>query len=889
MTGPTSPRDASFEAESAPRAQTSAADDDTIDSTIRRAAHVSEVPVRTPLGLRGTFGAYEIIAPLGAGGMGEVYRARDPRLSREVAIKVLPGDLADSADRAKRFDREARAAGSLKHDNIVTVHDFGRCENLPFMVLELLDGETLRARIDRGRMGPLIAIEHAIQIARGLDAAHAKGIVHRDLKPENIHVGRAGVVKILDFGLAKLPAEEGTGSIETEPGRVLGTVGYMSPEQVRGVSATARSDLFALGAVIFEMVVGRRPFRAESQVEEMHAILHADPLADEDARAHIPAAVAPIIRRCLEKDPARRPSSARMVLDALESIATGSIAPRGPSRDRIAALGLGAAVAVVAVAVLILWPRFFGSRALEPPRYHRLTFARGTVTHARFSADGNTVVYSGAFGDLPLEIFSMRPDAIDARALGIEGSILAISASGEMALSLNRHKIEGFVRVGTLARTGLSGGAPRSLLEEVQEADWSPSGELAVTRFISGRSVLEHPIGKMVFDSPGWIGELRFSPSGDAIAFIHHPVELDDAGEVVVVDAKGRAKTLSKGFLTIRGIAWSADGQEVWFTAAKDTIMRELRAVTRDGVERTVARAPASLSLLDVSRDGRVLMTVDDVRMQMAGGGQGTKTSPHQDRDLSWGDFTCASDLTDDGRTVLFYEAGTAGGARGATFVRDIEGGTAVRISDGLGQAISSDKRVLVIKPDPLGLWIVPIGPGAEVEVPLFGLQPAQAAWFDGDRIAVVGREDGSPWRLYLVVPGSRPQLVSPRSVKPWSLAIAPDGKSAVVLDAAWRSYRVSLENGEIGEVAGLERNEAPYRWDASGRWLYVYENDKIPARVSRVDPINGRREKVLEIAPADRAGVVGLGAFNSTADQRAYAYAFIRSLSDLYIVEGWR
>src|SRR5437016_7667358 len=225
---------------------------------------------------------YRILSPLGAGGMGEVYRALDIRLDREVAIKVLPADFAKDVDRLRRFEQEARAVGRLNHPNILVIHDIGTHEGSPYIVSELLEGETLRERIEQGALPARKAMDFALQMARGLAAAHEKGIVHRDLKPENLFVTQDGRIKILDFGLAKLTHPEKPGvplteiateTVGTEPGIVMGTVGYMSPEQVRGKPADERSDIFALGAVLYEMLSGRRAFHGETAADTMTAIL----------------------------------------------------------------------------------------------------------------------------------------------------------------------------------------------------------------------------------------------------------------------------------------------------------------------------------------------------------------------------------------------------------------------------------------------------------------------------------------------------------------------------------------------------------------------------------------------------------------------------------------
>jgi serine/threonine protein kinase len=295
--------------------------------------------------------------------MGEVYRARDERLKREVAIKVLPASFSADADRLRRFEQEAQAAGALNHPNILAIYDVGTHDGSPYVVSELLEGETLRERLAGGALSPRKALEYAIQIAHGLSAAHAKGIVHRDLKPENLFVTEDGRSKILDFGLAKLSSPEmasaslteaPTQAEETEPGTVLGTVGYMSPEQVRGLPSDRRSDIFALGAVLYEMVTGRRAFQSGSKIETLNAILRDDPPAFSAVKPGAPPALERVVRRCVEKNPEERFQSARDVAYALEETVTASAAQSAAaaplSRPRPAYRPI--AIAFVAVAAL---------------------------------------------------------------------------------------------------------------------------------------------------------------------------------------------------------------------------------------------------------------------------------------------------------------------------------------------------------------------------------------------------------------------------------------------------------------------------------------------------------------------------------------------------------
>jgi serine/threonine protein kinase/Tfp pilus assembly protein PilF len=313
-------------------------------------------------------GPYEVLAPLGAGGMGEVYRARDTRLDREVAVKVLPERLAEDPSALSRFEREAKALAALSHPNVLTILDFGRESGVAYAVTELLEGESLRKRLLRARMSWREAAEVALEIADGLAAAHSRGIVHRDLKPENVFLTESGRPKILDFGLARRkpltdPAEQRgqptqTQETETEPGSLMGTVGYMAPEQVSGLPADARSDIFALGCVLYEMVTGSRPFSGRTGAETLAAILRDEPVEPTRSGTPMPADLAGVIRHCLEKRPDRRFQTARDLAFALKAIVSGAPAPTPPSpapRSRKRALAIAAtAAAVVLVAVVLL-------------------------------------------------------------------------------------------------------------------------------------------------------------------------------------------------------------------------------------------------------------------------------------------------------------------------------------------------------------------------------------------------------------------------------------------------------------------------------------------------------------------------------------------------------
>jgi serine/threonine protein kinase len=562
-------------------------------------------PVALASGFR--LGPYEIVSALGAGGMGEVYRAHDPRIGRDVAIKVLPVAISENRDHLQRFEREARATGALNHPNLLVIFDFGTHDGAPFIVSELLEGTSLRDRLGERRLPLRKAIDYAVQIAHGLGAAHDKGIVHRDLKPENIFITADERVKILDFGLAKLmqtddsaiSATAATQRMATTPGVVLGTVGYMSPEQVRGTAIDHRSDVFSFGVVLYEMISGVPPFRRESGVETMNAILNDDP--PPIAGDATPPALLRLLEHALEKNRERRFESMKDVAFALEALTGSGAAVKKKSRAR----------------------KSKGSERARQPQYRRITFQRGTIMTARFAPDGS-IIYGATWEDGPLEILSAHPPDPEARPLGlIDADVLSVSPKGELAVSLGRRYVKGWVTIGTLARRPISGGSPRIVCEDVQEAEWAPDGKnLLIIRRVSGLYRIESPIGNVLYESPLWISHARQSPLGDRIAFLEHPAWGDDNAAVVVIDHAGQQLVRSSTWSGTRGIAWTPKGDEIWVSASAEWegSGHDLRGINMSGRERIVLAVPGWVSLHDISPAGDVLMAFENSRREAAAG-----------------------------------------------------------------------------------------------------------------------------------------------------------------------------------------------------------------------------------------------------------------------------
>jgi Tol biopolymer transport system component len=846
-------------------------------------------------------GPYEILAPLGAGGMGEVYRARDERLKREVAVKVLPASFSQDPERLRRFEAEAQAAGGLNHPNILAIHDVGTVGSAPYLVSELLEGETLRERLAAGALSARKAIDYAVQIAHGLSAAHEKGIVHRDLKPENLFVTRDGRVKILDFGLAKLTQPEAatqtnlpTAAAGTEPGVVLGTLGYMSPEQVRGRPADVRSDIFNFGAILYEMLSGRRAFQGDSAADTMSAILTKEPPDFSETNRNIPPGLERIVRHCLEKNPEERFHSAHDLAFDLQALSgeSGSAsrpmaAPGIAARRRVSVRA--AVVAVLGAAILAAGAGVLLSRksAPPPPTFRRLTFRRGLVWSARFAPDGQTIVYGAAWDGAPIELYSARPESPESRPLGLgSADIHSISSSGEMAVSLNRHFLIGWENSGTLAQVPLSGGAPREILENVSEADWSPDGKtLAIVHEVGGKNRLEFPIGKLLYETAGWISLVRVSPRGDRVAFIDHPSRGDSMGSLAVVDLSGKKTTLFARGAGGQGVAWAPSGQEVWMNTGGT-----LRAISLSGAERVVARVPGGLWVQDISRDGRVLATHANTRREIAGLAPGER----KERNLSWFDWSFPIALSPDGRLLLFEEQNRGGDNGYAVYTRKTDGSPAVRLGDGYTLALSPDAKWALAISNPFSdpqLALMSVGAGQPRALPrdVIRFQPWGAWLPDGKRVLLAGTEPGHSTRLYVrdLEGKSRPVIPADIRLSFTGISVSPDGRLVTAVTPDGSAAVFSIESGQSRPVPGLEPGELPVQWSEDGHSLYVLKPQGLPARLFRLDLETGQRALWKEIAPSDPAGVFGVDPIRLTRDGKAYVYSYRRLLSDLYLVEG--
>ncbi len=478
-------------------------------------------------------------------------------------------------------------------------------------------------------------------------------------------------MKILDFGLAKLTRPEAdfsgdapTQQVGTEAGTVMGTAGYMSPEQVRGKPTDSRSDIFSFGAVLYEMLSGKRAFHGDSSVDTMSAILKEEPPDLGETNRNVSPALERIVRHCLEKNPAERFQSARDVAFNLEALTDISSSSRGGIRvlpeEKTARRWLLPLVG--ALLLLASWAGIyrFAHRGVvaSNPTFHEVTFRNGIIWDARFAPDGQTIIYGAAWDGAPQEIFSTRYDSSDSRSVDLPpAQILAISSKGEMAISLHPINSNPFTQAGTLARVPLAGGAPREVIENVMWADWTPDGQsLAVIRPTnSGTAHLESPPGTVLYEPKGWVSHVRFSPNGNYIAVGDHVAGGDD-GRVVILDSHGNRKVSSSFYSSVEGVAWAPSGSEVWFSAVPAGSARSIYALDLSGKERLIYRSPGGLTIHDISRTGLVLLTADKARLGISALPPGET----RERSLSWFDWSLLADMSPDGKTIIFSETGEA-------------------------------------------------------------------------------------------------------------------------------------------------------------------------------------------------------------------------------------
>jgi serine/threonine protein kinase len=588
------------------------------------------------------FGPYEIQVPLGAGGMGEVYRATQSSLGRQVAIKVLASASASDPERLRRFEQEARAASALNHPNIISIYDVGREDSTSYIAMEFVEGKTLRGLLEAGPLGMKKTLQIAAQIAEGLAKAHAAGIVHRDLKPENVMVTRDGLVKILDFGLAKLLpsgfdsySQTMTSAVPgTHPGMVMGTAGYMSPEQARGAEIDYRSDIFSFGCILYEMVAGKQPFRGASTAQTLTAIIEDEPTPVAEANPKTPTPLRWVIERCLAKDPEDRYSSTRDLARDLASIrdhlSDATTSGQMPQAARATRRPKWLISAVLALSGMILGGALVGWLRTEPvatpPTLRYLTFS-GNDFAPSVSPDGRTAAFvSGRDGSFRIWLKQLESGSETVLTPGPDDDSPRFSPDGAWVMFIHNHAA---YRIPSL------GGEPRRLLDNVDDADWSPDGrqiafvrlasagknstEIGVASVQDGASRVIHQAENENLRAPSW------SPDGSTIALVAQPVGVAGAPvrSLLLVSADGhqvrelRCPVPGGG---LSGVAWTRDSRQVVYevpespadvggaqTTSVGSAGHVLLQDVTSGKARTLFAVQAPVSRVEIAGPGRVI------------------------------------------------------------------------------------------------------------------------------------------------------------------------------------------------------------------------------------------------------------------------------------------
>jgi hypothetical protein len=852
---------------------------------------------------------YRIERELGAGGMATVFLAHDIKHDRKVALKVLKPELAAVLG-AERFVVEIKTTAALQHPHILPLFDSGTADGFLFYVMPFIDGETLRSKLDREtQLGIEDAVRIATDVAGALDYAHRHGVIHRDIKPENIllHDGRPMVA---DFGIA-LAVSAAAGGRMTETGLSLGTPHYMSPEQATAEKEiSARSDIYSLASVLYEMLAGEPPHMGNSAQQIIMKIIAEPAQPVTKLRKSVPPNVATAVEKALEKLPADRFESAAAFSAALHNpaFATATVTAKshGGNRPWFADRRLMAAFAVAAVS---LATAFAVVRTREDDAdlgnvsIVRNTFEQEFIFNARWLSDGKTIIYSaGKRGELGASLmpgrmaaansrlYVIRPDYPVPQPFGPDSAhLLAVSSAGELALLTHPRYINHRLFAGTLARMPAGGGAAREILENVQEADWSPDGsELAVTRSVGDRDQLEFPVGRVLYRSGigGYLSDPRVSPGGDVVVLVDHPIRYDDRGSVMLVDTGGTVTAIAPDFWGVEGMAWHADGRSVLFSGVE---VAGAYRVHRAGIgmkPQPLLPTTGDLTLHDESAAGLWLVTRDDQPRRLIVRPPGATSV----LDMSWLDGSIHPRISRDGELFAFTDQSVTGGPNYSVMVRKTDGSAAIRLGEGNAEAISPDKRWVVgaLPTAPKQYRLYPTGAGESRSLTWAGLESVSQVDFfpDGSSLFVCGNEKGKSPRCYR----------SPRDatrVEP----VTVDGVGAGLLRPDGLAVAVSRSDGwwvfPLGEgtprlVPGTS-GAIVSRWSPDGKALWVLIDAGPRPRFDRVDVDTGLRTPLVTIDLPTDIPVFAVLTITLADDPRVYAYTAWSYTSSLFTVEGVR
>lgn len=865
-----------------------------------------------------TIGPYEVLSQLGSGAMGVVYLAQDGRLGRKIALKLLPSQFTNDKDRLRRFQQEARAASALNHPNILTVHEVEQRDGLHYIATEFVDGVTLRQHMHARPMNLDEVLNIGIQVASALQAAHAAGIAHRDIKPENIMIRSDGYIKVLDFGLAKLTENElSPASEETNPGVVMGTPRYMSPEQARGLDVDLRTDIFSLGTVIYELVTGKLPFEGETTSDVIAALIKDEPEPMRTTVPDLPVEFEQVVSKALVKDRGLRYQTVGELSSALQGlkdkIKLGALAhtnddslnaqtiktrtatdPQAKQKTERVSLSKGwtltialGLIVVVGVVTILSFTRRSPSAKEINTGTSILTTRDGFISAARFLPDGKRIVYSAGFDGKPLELFYNDGATPQSHSARIESaSLKSVSRSGKIAVLVNftLNWSDGYN--GTLQILPADGGPPEISIEGVDDAAFAPDGNtFAIIRTVDGEQQLEYPAGNVLYKSSGWMSYPRFSPKGDKIAFFEHPLG-DYSGSIAVFDLSSKKKTdVSGDWRALKGLAWNPITGEIWFGGSRESKTVSVNAVSLSGQLRMpLFKVPGQNARIeDISDDGRTLINqgTNLTKMIMMQG----KSRTEVDSQFAW---STSADISPDGKTLLFYQWGYEapdGSDVSGVYLERLESSEPVKLGPGKALALSPDgKWALALqptKPQPqLVLLSTSLGQPKSLSNP--GIKEYHYASFfpDGRQILFTGLEarDEAVIRSFVqdVNTGQVHQLTEEGTT---ALRVSPDGKRVITLQPDRTFYIQGLDGGEPKEIPGLEREDEPIQWSDDGRAVFVKAAGDFATKIYRVDLATGKRREWRDIDPPNKVGHVGLevnpGGILITPDGKVCIYTY--------------
>jgi len=874
-----------------------------------------------------TIGPYEVLSQLGSGAMGVVYLAQDVRLGRKIALKLLPSQFTNDKDRLRRFQQEARAASALNHPNILTVHEIGQKAGLHYIATEFVDGVTLRQHMHERGMSLDEVLNIATQVASALQAAHAAGIAHRDIKPENIMIRSDGYIKVLDFGLAKLTENElSPASAETNPGVVMGTPRYMSPEQARGLDVDLRTDIFSLGTVVYELVTGKLPFEGETTSDVIAALIKDEPESMRTSVPELPVEFEQVVSKALAKDRRLRYQTVGEFSSALQGLkdkiklgalvhtdddsldaqtiktrtATDPKARQKTERVSLSkgwtltiALGL---IVIVGVLTVLSFRRLstplketIAETSSQITNLRQLTNRDGFISAARFAPDGKQVVYSAGFDGKPLELFYNNGEAVaESRSARIESaSLKSVSPSGKIAVLVNFELNWSDGYNGTLQILPAGGGLSETpQIGVVDDAAFAPDGNsFAVFRSVFGEQQLEYPVGTVLYKSTGWMSYPRFSPKGDKIAFFEHPLG-DFSGSIAVIDLASKKRTyILTDWQALKGLAWNPKTGDIWFGGSKESKTVKLNKVSLSGQWRQIYDvAGQNARVEDISEEGRILVNqgTNHTTMVMLQGKSPAETIHTP------GAWSTSADISADGKTLLSYQWGyesSDGSDVSGVYLQRLENSEPVKLGPGKALALSPDgKWALALQPTKplpqLVLLSTSLGQPKPLSNP--GIKEYHYASFfpDGKQILFTGLEarDEAVIRSFV-------QDVNTGQFRPLTeegttaLRVSPDGKRVITLQPDHTFYIQGLEGGEPQEIPGLESDDEPIQWSDDGRAVFVKAAGDFVTKIYRVDLATGRRRKWKDIDPENKVGHVGLevnpGGILITPDGKVCIYTY--------------